>query len=368
VIPQFAQRVVLRQQGRFLLAQRAQALQMAPASFKELVRRVEEDVLFRRLLDVGLPGGSLVKRRAFSRMSSRLRARHPVLENSSAGTSGFDLGRTLAEHAEGVDVLRRLGFERAKTLLESEDLAERRRAIASWGIDDESSGLLQSLLEHLAVFGAMASLSEMVQLPVASCALVARFEPGPDGAFVIAPLVSYFRSERYVIEYERLTEARRTGLFTEDEARRLPSLLGDLESINYRGDTLHKILCAVADAHARFLRSRRDVDLAPLTQLQLAQAIAAHPSAVCRIVAGRSVLTPWGEERALSSFFPGKRRRNERAVASVLSEEPRLSDREVALRLRERFGYRISRRSAALYRCGLSIPNSYRRSRAEARG
>jgi hypothetical protein len=367
LIPQLAQRAVLRQQGRFLLAQRAQALQMDPVSFKEFVRRVEEDSLFRRLLDVALPGGSLVRRRAFSRVRDRLAGGQAGLEGASAGTaSGFDLGGTLASHAEGVDVLRRLGFERAKALFGLEDLAERRACIKAWGVDDESSGLLQALLEHLAVFGAMATLADMVQPSVASCALVARFERGEDGAFVIVPLVSYFRTERYVIEYERISEARRQGLFTEDESRRLPSLLGEVESINYRGDTLHKILCAVADAHAQYLRSRRDADLAPLTQLQLAQAIAAHPSAVCRAVASRSVLTPWGEERALSAFFPGKRRRNEQAVAAVLGEEPRLSDREVAVRLQERFGYRISRRAAALYRCGLAIPNSYQR-RVEAK-
>jgi hypothetical protein len=365
-IPRLSHRVVARQQGRFLLAQRARTLQLDAASFKELLRRVEADSLFRRLLDAGLPGGSLVKRRAFSRMRNRLKAASADMERVSAGTSGFDLGRTLADHAEGVDVLRRLGVDRSQALLGMEDQAERKRCLKAWGIGEEESGLLQALLEHVSVFGAMAALDDLAPLPVASCALVAQFEPGPDGGFVIAPLVSYFRTERYVIEYGRITEARRTGLFTEAEARRLPALLGEVEAINFRGDTLHKILCGVADAHAQFLRGGREADIAPLTQLDLAQSIGTHPSAVCRIVAGRSVLTPWGEERALSAFFPGRRKRNTRAVAAVLSEEPRLSDREVAQRLRERFGLRISRRSAALYRCGLAIPNSYQRRGAAA--
>jgi len=360
-IPRLSHRVVARQQGRFLLAQRAQTLQLDPSSFKALLNRVETDDLFRRIRDAGLPGGSLVKRRAFSRMRTRFAAAHGDMESVSAGAPGFDLGGTLAEHAEAVDILRRLGNERSQSLLAMEDLAERKRCIKSWGIDESDSGLLQALLEHLSVFGAMTSLADVAQLPVASCALVAQFEPEPAGGFAIVPLVSYFRTERYVIEYERIAEARQTGLFTEAEAKRLPSLLGEVESINFRGDSLHKILCAVADAHARFLRSGRDADIAPLTQLELAQASGLHPSAVCRTVAGRSVLTPWGEERTLSTFFPGRGRRNAQAVAAVLSEEPRLSDREVAQRLHERFGYRVSRRSAALYRCGLSIPNSYQR-------
>ena len=364
--PRLSHRLAARQQGRFLLAQRAQTMELGAAAFKELLRRVEEDPLFRRLLDSGLPGGCLVKRLAFSRMRDRLAAAHADLEGVSAGTAGFDVGRTLADHAEGIDLLRRLGFDRAKTLLDMEDLGERKRRIKDWGLDEESSGLLRALLEHLSVSGAMASLDDVARLPAASCAPVAQFEPGPDGGFVIVPLVPYFRKERYVIEYERLAEARRTGLFTEAEGRRLPSLLGELEAINFRGDVLHKILCGIAEAHAQFLRSRRDDDLAPLTQLSLAQAAQIHRSAVCRTVAGRSVLTPWGEERALSTFFPGRRSRNARAVAAVLSEEPRLSDREVAQRLQERFGYRLSRRSAALYRRGLSIPNSYRRRAAAA--
>jgi hypothetical protein len=367
-LPQLSHRVVARQQGRFLLAHRAQTLELDAPAFKDLLRRVEEDTLFRRLLDVGLPGGSLVKRRSLSRMRGRSVAGHADMENASGGTAGFDVGRTLADHAEGVDVLRRLGPERAESLLKMEDLAQRKSCIKAWGVDEESSGLLQALLDHLSVFGAMATLDDMAQLPVASCALVAQFDPGLDGGFVIVPLVSYFRTERYLIEYERITEARRTGLFSEEESKRLPSLLGEVEAINFRGDTLHKILCAIADANTQFLRSGRDADIAPLTQLNLAQTTGAHPSAVCRTVSGRSVLTPWGEELALSKFFPGRRKRNAQAVADILSEEPRLSDREVALRLRERFGFRISRRSAALYRCGLSIPNSYRRGRGEPLG
>jgi len=242
-----------------------------------------------------------------------------------------------------------------------ESLSERQDCLLAWGLDEETSGLLHALLEHLSVFGAMTALDDAILAPATPCAIVARLEPDSDGSFVIAPLVSYFRTERYAIEYDRITEARRTGLFTEEEARRLPSLLGEIEAINYRGDTLHKIICGLADTHAQFLRSGNEADLAPLTQLDLAQAIEAHPSAVCRTVAGRSLLMPWGEERPLAAFFPGRRRRNAQAVAAVLSQEPQLSDREVALRLRERFGYRISRRSAALYRSGLSIPNSYRR-------
>ena len=76
---------------------------------------------------------------------------------------------------------------------------------------------------------------------------------------------------------------------------------------------------------------------------------------------GRSILTPGGWERPLAAFFPGRQGQKAQAVAAVISGEPSLSDREVARRVSERFGYRISRRSAALYRSGLSIPNSYQR-------
>ncbi len=359
--PRLAHRTVARQQGRLLLAHRAQALEMDAASFKDFLRRVEGDALFLRLMDAGVPGGSFIKRQAQGRMRGRSAGTPPDLERISSGSTGFDLGRTLAEHAEGVEALRRLGVEKAKMLLEMESLAERKDRIKDWGIEEEAAVLLQALLEHLSIFGAMTAWGDAVLAPAAPCAIVARFEPGPEKGFLIVPLVSYFRTERYAIDYERITQARRQGVFSETEAKRLPALLGEVEAINYRGDTLHKILCAVADAHADYLRGGRDVDLAPMTQLNLAESIGANPSAVCRTVAGRSVLTPWGEERPLASFFPGKAKRNAQAVAAVLSDEPRLSDREVAQRLRERFGFRISRRSAALYRCGLSIPNCYRR-------
>jgi len=365
-IPRLSHRAVVRQQGRFLLAHRAQTLELDGPSFKDLLRRVERDALFCHLLDAGSPGGSLIRRRALARMRGFSSAASGDLDQVSAGPAGFDLGGTLAAHAEGVEALRRLGVERAKLLFGSDDLGERRRSLRAWGLGEEDSDLVQALIEHLSVFGAMSAMDEAVLIPGAPDAIVARLEPDPSGSFVIVPLVSYFRTERYVIDYERIAQARRQGLFSEAESKRLPSLLGEVESINYRGDTLHQILCGLADAQARFLRSGREEDIAPLTQLALAQALGAHPSAVCRAVSGRSILTPWGEERPLSAFFPGRRGSNSRAVAAILSSEPRLSDREVARRVSERFGVRISRRSATLYRRGLSIPNSYRRRVAAA--
>jgi hypothetical protein len=294
-------------------------------------------------------------------MQRRIPASALDVERAPAGDSGFDVGRTLAEHAEGIATLRELGFERCKGLLEIESLSERDSRLAAWGVDEESRALLRTLLDHLSAFDVMTGLGDAVLAPAAPCALVARFEAGSDGRFAISSLVSYFSTDRYAIDYERLTQARRDGIFSEAESNRLPALLAEIESINYRGDTLHKILCGLADAHVQFLRSGREEDLAALTQLNLANSIGVLPSAVCRAVAGRSILTPWGEERTLASLFPGRRARKARAVAAVLRAEPRLSDREVAQRLHERFGYRISRRSAALYRCGMSIPNSYGR-------
>ena len=353
-----------QQRGQLLLARRAQILGLNGAAFKELLRRMEQDSLLRRLLAEECPGGPLIKRRGEFPARGRSFAAQPDADAVSAGTSDFELGRTLEVHAEAVNALRELGFERAKTLLAVESAAERKSCFEAWGLDKETAELVQALMEHLSVRGTMATLDGVVPARAARCSLVARLELGPNGNFAIVPLVSHARMGRYAIEYDRIEQARHGGFFSQTESERLPSLLGELESINYRGETFHQVLRGLAHAQAAFLRSGNRGELVPLTQRSLAQTLGVHPSVVCRAVADRSLLMPWGEERPMASLFPGKHGRNLWAVEVLLSSEPRLSDREIARRVLERFGCRISRRSVALYRGELSIPNVYNRRRS----
>ena len=356
-----APRPAARQRGRFLLAQRAMVMGLGSASFRELLLRIERDPLFLRLLGGTALGGSLIRRRALSRMKLRPSAAPEKAEAVPASTAGFDLGRTIEEHAEAVEALRELGYDKAKQLLATEELIQRQSLLEAYKTEKEARTLLLALLEHLSLPGVISPLERLVPAQGAPCAPVARLEPGPGGKLAVVPLVSTLRSERYEVDYEGLAEARRRGEFSEEEADRLPALLAEVESINFRGDTLHKVLCGLADAHAAFFRSRRRQDLAPLTQLDLSRTIGVHPSAVSRAVACRSLLTPWGEERRLADLFPGRGGHGMYAVESVLARESGLSDRQVAERVLEIFGCRISRRSAAIYRSRLSIPNSYRR-------
>lgn len=344
---------------RLLLARRSQLLEERGSRLKELVRLVEEDPVFRFLTDASGTDAPLVRKRVLSRCPGRPQA--PAVDAEWApGAGGFDLASALELHADAVEALRGLGVERAQSLLRMESLHERKRRAADWGLREEEIAGVLKLLEHLEACSADGHLGQVVP-PRAFSAPVARVEAGPDGRLEVLTLTPGLSGLRYDIDYEGIALARASSRLSDEALRRLPSLLSELEALNFRNGTLDNLLRTLAEAQASFLRSGREEDLAPLTQRRLAASLGMHPSIVCRAVARRSILTPQGRELPLTSLLPGERAAKLRSIESLLRCAPALSDRELAAGLWSRFRIRLSRRSVALYRRRLDIPNVYGR-------
>jgi RNA polymerase sigma-54 factor len=137
-----------------------------------------------------------------------------------------------------------------------------------------------------------------------------------------------------------------------------------VRGLEMRHETLIKTARVVFERQRSFLRIGEE-GMVPLTLREVAEAIGMHESTVCRVVANKHVLTPWGVY-ALKAFFPthitgadgdtsGTAVRA--MIRKIIDAENRahpLCDGEVAALLARR-GVRVARRTVAKYRESMHI-------------
>lgn len=137
-----------------------------------------------------------------------------------------------------------------------------------------------------------------------------------------------------------------------------------VRGLEMRSETLLKTARVVFARQTQFLRQGEE-GMMPLTLREVAEAIGMHESTVCRVVANKHVLTPWGVY-PLKAFFPTQIAGAEgdtsgtavRAmIRKIIDGENRahpLCDGEVAALLARR-GVRVARRTVAKYRESMRI-------------
>ncbi len=148
-----------------------------------------------------------------------------------------------------------------------------------------------------------------------------------------------------------------------------------VRGLEMRHETLVKTARVVFERQRGFLRIGEE-GMVPLTLREVAEAIGMHESTVCRVVANKHVLTPWGVY-PLKAFFPthitgvdgdtsGTAVRA--MIRKIIDAENRahpLCDGEVAALLARR-GVRVARRTVAKYRESMHIAPAALRARTVA--
>lgn len=145
-----------------------------------------------------------------------------------------------------------------------------------------------------------------------------------------------------------------------------------VHGLEMRNETLLKTARAVFARQCEFLR-RGEEGMAPLTLREIAQQIGMHESTVCRVVASKYALTPWGVY-PLKAFFPSQITGAEgetsgtavRAmIRRIIDGENRaapLCDGDIVALLARR-GVKVARRTVAKYREAMNIAPATARAR-----
>jgi hypothetical protein len=340
--PGFRQIIQLRQ---------ANLLQLPDDEFHKLVAEVEQSPLFRRFYRREklvhyrrLPGANIYPRF------------YQLQEGMCAATDSLDVESLLSGREDLVPLIENLGPERFKRyFLFPED------SITAGEIADAcrlTSAEIQAINSFINDFVIM---SEFYRQPPSASPAVAYTKIASiekcGGEFAIGYFSPFYARGRYIIDYAGFEKLLTGGSITADETKETKRLLKKLELINYRKDTIHKMLTSLISKQKMYLESGNPLSLLSFSQKELAAEVGLAPSSVSRAVRWRSVLTPWEEEIPLKYLLPTARRFKKEMVRQLLENEPGIgSDEAARLRLREKLGIAISRRSFSELRRELKIP------------
>ncbi len=317
-------------------------LELSEEEFQRLVHEVEKNPLFRRLREE-----RVIRYQRFPRadISSHF---YELKEEVLPDEGSLDVESLLLHREKVVDLIRKLGLERFKRFFLFPDEGMTLEEIA------QACGLTPSEVKEISDFlDDFSIMSEFYHPSVPTprhirYSKVASIERD-SGGFVIGYFCPSMARGRYAIDYQKLEELEHRGCFEKADEREAKKLLRKLELINMRKGVVHRVLEVITERQKLYLESADPRTLLPLTQKETAERLGVAPSTLTRAIRGKSVDTPWGEEKPLKDFFPHPKRFRKEVVKQILEDGRPLHDREIKSRLEER-GIFISRRSVARLR------------------
>ncbi len=174
-------------------------------------------------------------------------------------------------------------------------------------------------------------------------------------------------NRRYLAILNSENTDEKTKRFIVNQVKRAQEFLAALDK---RRQNIRKVAELIAEWHEDFLKGKT-MDLKPLTQTEAAQRLDIPVSTLNRVVKGRYAETPVGIFELRFFFQRGAGGSSEVSLDKTLqlireiidSEDPEkpYTDDEIREILKRNYGVILSRRSVAIKRASLGIPNSNKR-------
>jgi RNA polymerase sigma-54 factor len=334
--------------------QQASLLQMPEDEFNRLIIEIEKSPLFLRLYRKE----KLIHYQRFPRtdISSSF---YQLKEEAVADRGSLDIESLLLDKEHLMHQIEKLGLERFKRYFLFPESGMTLEEIArECDLDVSEVQEIISLIDEFSIMSEFYHPSNSTSdvIHYSKVASVDRDENG----FVINYFSPSFARGRYLINYERLEDLNRRGAFSKAEVREAMQLFKKLELINSCKDTVNQILQNIIEKQALYLETGDSRSLLPLSQKALAEKIRLAPSSVSRVIRGKSIDTPWGEEIPLKHFFPRPKQFRKELLKQLLETDSGLSsDEAIRAKLWEKFGVAISRRSVANLRKELKFPGNW---------
>ena len=355
------QSLQMRQQYKLIAGmEQANALEMTEEEFARITLEVERSPLFRKLQRI--EGVIRYRRQPNTDISPRF---CQLNEEIASGSGTLDVEAMLTDKEDLVRRIQEIGVERFKRyFLYPEPGVSTEEIARACDLTLPEVERIDGLIDEVSVMSEFYNPSGLGPEYGMRYSRVASIERTTEG-FVIGYLSPSYARGRYAIDYERFEELRQIDSITEDEAKESRGLFRKLELLNLRKDTLTRILQNIVGKQGPYFESGDVRALLPFSQKELAERMGVVPSSICRSVEGKSLETPWGEEKALKDFFPRPRQFRKQLVRQLLeSGEEFPSDEAIRARLEREFGVFISRRSVAGLRKELRIGAASKRKKA----
>jgi transposase len=355
---QQTQSLQARQEFKLIMRlEQAGLLEMPEEEFNRLTVEVESSPIFKKLY--GKEKIIHYQRYPKTDLSPRF---YQLNEEIAPGTGTIDIESLLSNKEDVIRLIKKIGRENFKRyFLYPEPDVSAKEVAQECNLELAEVERINSLINEFSIMSEFCNPSALSSEHGIHYSKVASIEKGGDG-FIIGYLSPSYARGRYSIDYERFEELRGSGAITGAEAKKIRQLFKRLELINSRKDTMTRILQGIIEKQSPYLESGNGKAVLPFSQKELAERIELVPSSISRAISGKSLETPWGEEKALKHFFPRPRVFRKELVRQLLETgEEFPSDEAIKAKLEQTFGVSISRRLIADLRKELKFPPAWKR-------
>lgn len=353
-----------RQQFKMIVGmEQAGLLEIPEDEFNRLTAEVENSPLFKKLCR----NERIIHYQRYPKTDTPSRF-YQLNEEIAAGTDTLDIESMLSDKEDVVRQIQKMGLDKFKRyFLYPEPGVSPQETARQCNLRRAEVEEINNLINEFSIMSEFYNPSALSTEHGIHYTKVASIENRPEG-FIIGFLSASYARGRYSIDYGRFEELREARAITDAEARKIRQLFRRLELINTRKDTVTRILQNIVEKQAPYLESGNARALLPYTQKELAEKIGLVPSSVSRAIAGKSLETPWGEEKAVKDFFPRPRRFKKELVRQLLETgQGFYSDEAIRAKLEQEFGVSISRRSVASLRNELGVGTAWKRKNTAVR-
>ncbi|MGV8120089.1 MAG: hypothetical protein AB2L14_10060 [Candidatus Xenobiia bacterium LiM19] len=280
-----------------------------------------------------------------------------LIESSGSPSSlSFDIEDSLDHHSSKVEKLKSLGREAFSAIFlgDGDDGYTPMELAELTGLTIEE---LKSFQDEVLTPATIQDLAAPSRMPVAArrqyekVALIKQ-----EGEEIQCLFLS--DKKRYRIDEEKITRLSKEGLLNEEEKEAWKELKTELEQINSRIGLINDIVLAVVNAQRLFLLSGLEEDQRPLEGKEAAHMLSIDAGWLCRLIQGKSIVTPHGEKALQSLFLPRRkagRQRGMRLLKKLMAahEGQLINDIELQKLLEKDYGLTVSRRTVNDWRRAL---------------
>jgi DNA-directed RNA polymerase specialized sigma54-like protein len=335
--------------------QTVQLLRMSEPQIAELVRDIESDPLFQRLLYPSQKEWKVVRFQPHPR--TRLSGSfYDVDERTMPAGAPGDVAGLFEERREVVTLIEKMGRETfEKHFLRVEEALSAEAVAESLGIPPSDVKRIQDFLLAFSVRSEFfdpttrtgdASMQKRV-------IRLAHLETDEAGEVHFALASPHLARGRYDIHYDRLEALASGDGMTPEQKRHLRAFIRRLELVNWRQNTLFRIVDLLCHGQRGYLKDRDALKRSPITQRQMSRKLSVAPSTVNRAIQDRSLVMPWGEEVLLEELFCSRKELCVEALERLEAEDKdfsRLADHQLQNKLKELVGVSVPRRTLNTYR------------------
>lgn len=320
-------------------------IELPEDEFRKLVKEIEEAPLFKRLFCAPRPQEKIIKYNRFPRVELS-RQFYELRESVVPSENSFDPETLLGRREEVVGLIREVGPEKFKRFfLYSESDMSPKELAERCQLSVQEVRKISSFMDEFSIHSQFFFPSTIRSGSKITYHKIASIEKGDQDDLIIGCLSTDFARGKYTIDYERLNQLQRKGIFSQQEMEKISKLLRSLELINIRKNVIYQIVQWIVEVQRRYLESGDPQELKPFSQKGLAARIGVNSSLICRALQNRSIETPLGHERPLKFFLPSRKEVRKELIRQIWKEERPLSDEQIRIKLKERFGLSVSRRS-----------------------